>query len=100
MSTLLFAAIVHRAAAWDQSLAAHEQSGFPDHAKFVGELEASGFIAMAGLMQPSNDVLFIFRAESEQAVRSRMAADPWQKDGHAVLGRVEEVHFRIGSPGG
>ena len=51
-------------------------------------------------MQPSNDVLFIFRAESEQAVRSRMAADPWQKDGHAVLGRVEEVHFRIGSPGG
>ena len=100
MSTLLFAAIVHRAAAWDQSLPAHEQSGFPDHAKFVGELEASGFVAMAGLMQPSNDVLFIFRAESEAAVRSRMAEDPWQKDGHARLGRVEEVHFRIGAPGG
>ena len=100
MSNLLFAALVHRAAAWDQSLPAHEQSGFPDHAKFVGELEASGFIAMAGLMQPSNDVLFIFRAESEAAVRSRMAGDPWQKDGHARLGRVEEVTFRIGSPGG
>lgn len=100
MSNRLFAAFVHRAGAWDQSLPAHEQSGFPDHAKFVGELEASGFIAMAGMMQPSNDVLFIFRAESEAAVRRRMADDPWQKDGHAKLGRVEEVHFRIGAPGG
>jgi len=100
MPNLLFAAFVHRADAWDQTLPPQEQSGFPDHAKFVGELEASGFIAMAGLMQPSNDVLFIFRAASESEVRSRMAADPWQKDGHARLGRVEEVVFRIGSPGG
>ena len=99
MSNLLFAAFVHRADAWDHSRPPQEQSGFPDHAKFVGELEASGFVAMAGLMQPSNDVLFIFRAESEAAVRSRMAQDPWQKDGHARLGRVEEVQFRIGAPG-
>ena len=63
------------------------------------ELEATGFIAQAGLMQPSNDVLFVFRAESEEAVRGRMAQDPWQKDGHARLGRVEEVQFRIGAPG-
>jgi hypothetical protein len=55
---------------------------------------------MAGLLQPSNDVLFVFRAESEEAVRRRMAQDPWQKDGHARLGRVEEVQFRIGAPGG
>ena len=100
MSMRLFAAFVHRSSAWDNSRPPQDQSGFPDHAKFVAELEASGFIAMAGLMQPSNDVLFIFRAESEEAVRLRMAQDPWQKDGHARLGRVEEVQFRIGSPGG
>jgi uncharacterized protein YciI len=99
MSQLFFAAFVHRAAAWDQSRPPQEQAGFPDHAKFVGELEASGFVAMAGLMQPSNDVLFVFRADSEAAVRQRMAQDPWQKDGHARLGRVEQVHFRIGAPG-
>lgn len=100
MSNRFFAAFVHRAGAWDQARPPQEQPGFPDHAKFVAELESSGFIAMAGLMQPSNDVLFIFRAESEEAVRQRMAQDPWQKDGHARLGRVEEVHFRIGAPGG
>ena len=100
MPNRLFAAFVHRADAWDHARPPQEQSGFPDHAKFVGELEASGFIAMAGLMLTSSDVLFIFRAESEDAVRQRMAADPWQKDGHARLGRVEEIQFRIGAPGG
>ena len=99
MSTRLFAAFVHRSDAWIKNLPPQEQVGFADHARFVAELEASGFIAQAGLMQPSNDVLFIFRAESEEAVRRRMAQDPWQQDGHARLGRVEEVQFRIGSPG-
>jgi len=100
MSNRLFAAFVHRSDAWIQNLPPQEQAGFADHAKFVGELEAAGFIAQAGLMQPSNDVLFVFRAESEADVRRRMAQDPWQKDGHAKLGRVEEVLFRIGAPGG
>ena len=100
MSNKFFAAFIHRSTAWDHSLPPQEQAGFPDHAKFVAELEASGFIAMAGLMQPSNDVLFIFRAASEEEIRQRLATDPWQKDGHARLGRVEEVLFRIGAPGG
>src|SRR5689334_4974350 len=100
MAQRLFAAFVHRTEVWDPALPAHEQVGFAGHAAFVAGLEASGFIAQAGLMQPSNDVLFIFRADSEEAVRRRMADDPWQKDGHAKLGRVEEVSFRIGAPGG
>ena len=99
MAQRLFAAFVHRTDLWDPALPPQEQEGFADHAAFVADLEASGFIAQAGLMQPSNDVLFVFRADSEAAVRERMAQDPWQKDGHAKLGRVEEVHFRIGAPG-
>jgi uncharacterized protein YciI len=100
MPNQFFAAFVHRAEAWDPALPPQEQAGFPDHARFVAELEASGFIAVAGLMQPSNDVLFVFRAESEDAIRRRLAQDPWQKDGHARLGRVEKIDFRIGAPGG
>lgn len=99
MPNRLFVAFVHRSDAWIRDLPPQEQVGFADHARFVAGLESSGFIAQAGLMQPSNDVLFIFRAESEQEVRDRMAQDPWQRDGHARLGRVEEVQFRIGSPG-
>ncbi len=41
MPQRLFAAFVHRADAWDPALPPQEQRGFPDHAKFVAELEAS-----------------------------------------------------------
>ncbi len=93
-----FAAIVQRTELWDPSREAHEQDGFAAHAAFVGGLEADGFIAVAGLMVPSTDVLFIFLADSEAEVRERMSRDPWQKDGHARLIRVEEIHIRIGAP--
>jgi hypothetical protein len=93
-----FAAIVERASSWDRSRPAQEQLGFESHAKYMGALEAEGFIALAGLMQESSDVLFIFRAESEAEVRHRLSQDPWQQDGHARLVRLEEIHIRIGAP--
>jgi hypothetical protein len=93
-----FAAIVQRTSLWDPSKPAHEQSGFQDHARFMGGLESEGFIVLAGLMQASSDVLFIFHAESEDEVRNRLSLDPWQQDGHARLARLEEIAIRTGAP--
>jgi hypothetical protein len=93
-----FAAIVQRTELWDPARQAQEQDGFAEHAAFVAGLEADGFIALAGLMVPSTDVLFIFLADSEQEIRDRLRHDPWQQDGHARLIRVEEIHIRIGAP--
>jgi hypothetical protein len=93
-----FAAIVQRTELWDPAREAHQQDGFAAHAAFVGGLEADGFIALAGLMQPSTEVLFIVLADSEDEVRRRMSQDPWQQDGHARMIRVEEIHIRIGAP--
>jgi uncharacterized protein YciI len=93
-----FAAIVQRASSWDQSKPPQEQSGFESHVKYMGALEAEGFVALAGLMKDSGDVLFIFRAESEAEIRNRLSQDPWQRDGYTRLVRVEEIHIRIGAP--
>lgn len=93
-----FAALVQRSDAWDHSKEVQDQEGFALHAAFAAQLEAEGFIAMAGIMEPSDEILFIFFADSEQEVRDRMAQDPWQQDGHAKLTRVEQVTFRIGAP--
>lgn len=93
-----FAAIIQRTEKWDRTREAHEQEGFAGHAAFVAGLEKDGFIALAGLMVPSEEVLFIFLADSEEEVRQRMSQDPWQQDGHARLIRVEEIHIRIGAP--
>jgi hypothetical protein len=93
-----FAAIVQRAASWDASRPPQEQAGFEHHAKYMGALEAEGFIALAGLMQDSGDVLFVFRADSADEVRKRLAQDPWQQDEHVRLVRLEEIGIRIFAP--
>ena len=93
-----FAAIVQRTAVWDPSKPPQEQSGFLAHASYMGGLEAEGFMAFAGLMKSSSDVLFLFHADSEEEVRQRLAQDPWQQDGHARLVRLEEIDIRVGAP--
>ena len=95
-----FVALVERTALWDHAKEAHEQTGFADHAGYMGGLEKEGFIAMAGLLATSEDVLFVFLADSEEEVRERLAQDPWQRSGQAKLTRLEEAHFRIGAPAG
>ena len=92
----MFAAIVERSSSWDHAKPPQEQVGFDRHAKYMGGLESEGVIVMAGLLQPSNDVLFIFHAESADEVRGRLAQDPWQQDGHARLARLEELSIRTG----
>jgi hypothetical protein len=92
-----FAAIVHRTSKWDNSIPPEQQPGFAGHLEYMGGLEKSGFIVLAGLLTSTNDVLFVFRAESEAEVRERLAMDPWQRDGKVVLTRMEPLALRIGN---
>ena len=96
--TRTFAAIVERTSKWDKSKPPQEQDGFAGHAKFMGGLEADGFIALAGLLQNSNDVLFILRADSEEEVQTRLGQDPWRQDGTTILVRLEEINIRTWEP--
>jgi hypothetical protein len=93
-----YAVIVKRGPAFDQAKPSNEQEGFQPHSDHWRQLEASGFVAMAGLMKPSMEVLFIIRAESEQEVRDRIGGDVWQQTGHAGIVRVEQIDIRFGAP--
>ena len=93
-----FAAIVERTAKWDKAKPPQDQIGFEAHLKFMGALEAEGFIALAGLLQNSNDVLFILKADSEDEVQARLGQDPWRQDGHTRLVRLEEINIRTWEP--
>ena len=94
-----FAVIVHRTSKWDHSKAPEQHEGFGEHVAYMGKLEKSGAIALAGLMLPSNDVLFVFNAESEADVRSLFASDPWQRSGVVRVERIEELALRIANFG-
>ncbi|MXO59962.1 hypothetical protein GRI89_10465 [Altererythrobacter salegens] len=93
-----FVAMVERTEKWDRTKDAFEQEGFAEHAAYMGELERSGMIAMAGLLAESELILFVMRANDIEEVRKAFAADPMQQSGLARLIRLEEAHFRIGAP--
>ncbi|MBL8549564.1 MAG: hypothetical protein JNJ73_06245 [Hyphomonadaceae bacterium] len=93
-----FAVVVQRAAAWDHSKPSSEQPDFAPHSAHWRGLEEARFVAMAGLMKDSMDVLFIVRAESAEEVRARIGGDPWQKDGITRIARVEPIDIRFGPP--
>ncbi len=67
---------------WDHARPRREQDGWDEHAAFMDALVEEGFVFLGG---PVGDVdgehtLHVVDAESEAAIRSRLADDPWAGD--------------------
>jgi uncharacterized protein YciI len=58
-----------------------EQTGWDEHARYMDNLVADGFVLLAGPLEGDREVLWIVEAESEEAIRVRMAEDPWAANG-------------------
>jgi uncharacterized protein YciI len=68
-----------RGPAWDGARPMREQDGWDDHAAFMDALADEGFIVLGGpLGDGDRRFLHIVDAESAEAIRERLAADPWE----------------------
>jgi hypothetical protein len=79
---------------WDPSRALEEQSGFASHASFVDGLVESGFVVLGGPLGDEERVLYAVEAESEEAVRTTLARDPWNET-HLRLEAVDRWTSRL-----
>ena len=79
---------------WDSSLPLEEQSGWPAHASFMDALFEEGFVVLGGLLADEFRVVLAVEADSEDAVRTTLADDPWS-DTHLVLDAVEQWTIRL-----
>ena len=84
-----FAVRLRRGGPWDWSRDLREQAGWPEHARFMDELVADGFILLGGPLEGDRDVLLVLDTESEDAIRERMADDPWWQNGMLEPIRIE-----------
>ena len=84
-----FVVRVERGGPWDWSLDMREQAGWDEHAAYMDSLVDDGFILLAGPLEGGRDVLWIVEAESESAIRERMAEDPWVANGMLHPVRIE-----------
>jgi hypothetical protein len=66
-----------RGPAWDYSRPRRKQDGWDEHAAFMDELVATGFIELGGPVGDGRRVLHVIRAYGEEEVRARLAQDPW-----------------------
>ena len=60
-----------------------------EHARFMNALVAEGFVVLGGPLGAGEEVLLVIHAESDEALRARLAADPWSEAGLLAVARVE-----------
>ena len=79
---------------WDPAKPMEEQSGWAEHAAYMDELEASGFVVLGGPLAGDRRVAHAVEAESEDAVRATWARDPWSET-HLVVDSIEPWTIRL-----
>src|SRR5215472_11692030 len=80
---------LRRGGPWDWSRDMREQDGWDEHARFMDGLVDAGFILLGGPLEGGRDTLHVVQAESEAAIRERLATDPWAPNGMLTAVSVE-----------
>ena len=72
----------------DLSKGTREQPLWDEHAAFIDQLVAEGFVLMGGPLVDEDGAMLIVNADDENEVREKLKNDPWMK--HGVL-KLESV---------
>jgi uncharacterized protein YciI len=79
---------------WDPGRPMEEQSGWDEHAAFMDALVAAGFLVLGGPLADAHRVVHVVEADSEDAVRARLALDPWSGT-HLNVDSVDSWTIRL-----
>ena len=81
---------------YDHSKPLEEQSGWAEHAAFMDALVDDGFIVLGGVLDDEVRTAHAVDAESEDAIRERLARDPWSGT-HLVVDSIDQWTIRLDS---
>jgi uncharacterized protein YciI len=81
---------------WDAAKPLEEQSGWRAHADYMDALVERGFIVLGGPLADEHHVVHVVEADSEDAVRATLAADPWSGT-HLVVDSIDGWTLRLDS---
>ena len=86
----LYVVRLERGGPWNWSRGLREQEGWDEHARFMDRLVADGFIVLGGPLEGDRETLHVVDADSEDAIRTRFAEDPWAENGMLTVKNVEQ----------
>ena len=79
---------------WDPSRPMEEQADWPAHAAFMDGLVDQGFIVLGGPLVDEERVVHAVEAESEDAIRTTLALDPWSET-HLHIDSIDPWTIRL-----
>jgi uncharacterized protein YciI len=79
----------------DPSKATREQPLWDEHAAFIDQLVAEGFILMGGPLTDEGGAMLIVNANDEHEVREKLKNDPWFERGILKLESVKRWQIFI-----
>jgi len=89
-----FAVTLETGPNWDHSRGRREQDAWDEHAAFMDGLVDDGFVILGGPLADEHRVVHVVEAESEDAVRTRLAQDPWSET-HLVVDSIDAWTIRL-----
>jgi len=91
----MFLVTIHRSGPeWDHTLPMEQQSGWVEHARFMDALVDEGFLVLGGPLGDEVRVAHAVEAESEEAIRAKLAQDPWSGS-HLVIASIDAWTIRL-----
>jgi hypothetical protein len=63
--------------AWDDARGMREQHAWHEHAAFMEDLAAEGFIVLGGPLGRGRRFMHVVAAPTADEIEARLAADPW-----------------------
>lgn len=79
-----------RGAAWDASKPIRSQALWDEHAAYMDQLTAEGFIVLGGpLGDPDGEAMLVIDAPDEETVKATLARDPWRRSGHLTTPKIQ-----------
>ena len=79
---------------YDHSRPLEQQAGWQEHAAFMDGLVEEGFLVLGGPLGDEIRTAHAVEAASEEAIRARLAEDPWSGT-HLVVDAVEPWTIRL-----
>lgn len=79
----------------DSSKSTREQPLWNEHAAFIDQLVAEGFIALGGPLVDEGGAMLIVNAEDENEVREKLKHDPWFERGILKLESIRRWEIFI-----
>jgi uncharacterized protein YciI len=85
----LFVVTRVRGKAWDADKSMRSQDQWAEHAVFMDELAASGFVVLGGPVGEDGDVLLVVDAAFEEEIRPTLERDPWSQSGILEVASIQ-----------